>query len=792
MSTRKATPDIMGDVLTATPETWNGKELEYPIEKIKVGNRLRPLDDEKVASIADSIRQIGLLNAIHLLPDGSLVAGNHRRAAGKLLGWTHIRSRIVELSEVDAELAEIDENLRRNSLTVLEEAEHLLRREELLEAKGSRAKPGDNQHTTDDNGGGATVAPPPVATTAGIAKELGISERSAQVRLQIARNLDGQVKEWLRGTELATSTTQLVELARQPAEKQRTIVDLIIRGEAANVADAVRIIDPPPAPVKTSYWSPEQQAGGATVAPPTAGPHYAAVWELESYVRDCVSAKSLTAEQLRDAVSARNRSVLMMIESRIPDNYRRSELNQAANNVAAQMEAKAAGTNYPPGDPHSHKHVVMAGTDLDPWAVAALTPGSRQLRSEALARAITPWVQEYRDTYGRNWQDLALNGNPAHTNSTFWQDIGKEMKRRTLTVDDDTLKLAIKQAFAWLLAEEPAKTQPAAPMFAALSGITAHKWEGYADWTTDDDAEYAALLPIWEQPAGAFNSINESRRITRWRVAARLASERRDNLAFSLQECARILVRAERYAAAEAARPAEATTQAAVTAADEAFGITADTLEWTAGEPQPYPLGTILPIGHAATFEPARLDTQRTEAEINATLRPDVPVSQRDDYDGDEWYTPAEYIEAARRVMGSIDLDPASCAMAQTVVKADVYLTKTENGLSQRWIRQNIWLNPPYSNPSGWIDKLLAEYDSKSPFTQQAVVLVNNATETTWFQSLLRRFPVCMLSRRIAFWRHDQNGITSRQGQAIFYLGPNVGAFINEFETFGPILRRVE
>ncbi len=169
---------------------------------------------------------------------------------------------------------------------------------------------------------------------------------------------------------------------------------------------------------------------------------------------------------------------------------------------------------------------------------------------------------------------------------------------------------------------------------------------------------------------------------------------------------------------------------------------------------------------------------------------PFVPVSLRDDYDSDEWYTPADYIEAARRAMGSIDLDPATCEMAQTIVQADVYLTKMDNGLAAKWLRETVWLNPPYSNSQAWIDKLLREVDGV--FVKQAIVLVNNATETAWFQSLLARSAVvCFPGRRLQFWRHDHSNVGARQGQAIFYIGPNDAAFIAEFEQFGTLMRRV-
>jgi hypothetical protein len=44
---------------------------------------------------------------------------------------------------LDAELAEIDENLTTKVLTVLERGEHLVRRTELLPEMGLRAQPSD-------------------------------------------------------------------------------------------------------------------------------------------------------------------------------------------------------------------------------------------------------------------------------------------------------------------------------------------------------------------------------------------------------------------------------------------------------------------------------------------------------------------------------------------------------------------------------------------------------------------------------------------------------------------------
>lgn len=164
-----------------------------------------------------------------------------------------------------------------------------------------------------------------------------------------------------------------------------------------------------------------------------------------------------------------------------------------------------------------------------------------------------------------------------------------------------------------------------------------------------------------------------------------------------------------------------------------------------------------------------------------------TPLSATPGYDGDEWYTPAEYLDAARTVMGDIDLDPASCAAAQKVVGAAQFFTKEDDGLAQEW-RGRIWLNPPYSTALAprFIDKLCAEYDAGR--LDEAVVLVNNATDTAWFHNLLGRFPACFLRKRVPFWRPGHSGGGARQGQVIFYLGPKVGAFWRVFSPLGVVV----
>lgn len=154
-----------------------------------------------------------------------------------------------------------------------------------------------------------------------------------------------------------------------------------------------------------------------------------------------------------------------------------------------------------------------------------------------------------------------------------------------------------------------------------------------------------------------------------------------------------------------------------------------------------------------------------------------------------EHYTPAKYIDSARRVMDGIDLDPASCPEANEVVKATRFYSRKDDGLGQSWPGR-VWLNPPYGRIVGsFIGKLSEELASGS--TTEAVVLVNaHCTDTSWFQFLWNG-TLCFTDHRINFYGDDDRG-GSTHGSVFVYFGENDTAFAEEFSQYGAVVRRLQ
>jgi phage N-6-adenine-methyltransferase len=150
-----------------------------------------------------------------------------------------------------------------------------------------------------------------------------------------------------------------------------------------------------------------------------------------------------------------------------------------------------------------------------------------------------------------------------------------------------------------------------------------------------------------------------------------------------------------------------------------------------------------------------------------------------------EWYTPPAYVEAARTVLGEIDLDPATHPIAQKWIKAKKFFTAEDDGLTQEW-HGRVWLNPPYSREKIklFIDKMVAEIEATR--VTAAIILTHSYTGTDWYQQIGPLMQaLCFTDGRIAFIDPDGDPCKPTQAQVFFYYGPNVKTFDTVFGAFG-------
>lgn len=192
--------------------------MQIEISKIIIKDRKRKSVDAR--ELAQSIKDIGLLNPITLNKDMVLVAGFHRLQACKLLGWQEIPATIIDVDNLTAELAEIDENLVRTPLSALQNAEQLKRRKEIYELLHPESK-AENIKAQNLPKRKDFVSVKPKTFTEDTAQKLGKSTRSIQQDIQIAKNLSPEIRQEIKGTEIENKKSALLEIAKQPAERQK-------------------------------------------------------------------------------------------------------------------------------------------------------------------------------------------------------------------------------------------------------------------------------------------------------------------------------------------------------------------------------------------------------------------------------------------------------------------------------------------------------------------------------------------------------------------------------------------
>ena len=152
----------------------------------------------------------------------------------------------------------------------------------------------------------------------------------------------------------------------------------------------------------------------------------------------------------------------------------------------------------------------------------------------------------------------------------------------------------------------------------------------------------------------------------------------------------------------------------------------------------------------------------------------------------DEWYTPPAIMEAIRAVLGRIDLDPCTNAIANETVKAAEIFTLEDDGLSQEW-RGAVYMNPPYGDTIGqWVEKLCVEHAAGR--VTQAVALLPARTDTRWFR-LIRDFPRCFIYGRLKFGSAESGAPFP---SVVVSLGCDTEVLADVFSAIGDTYARVE
>lgn len=193
----------------------------------------RPSLPETVNALAESMRESGLINPITVRPapvyDGTImvqghrvVAGNHRVAAARALGWEEIDAFVVaDDDRLVAELIEIDENLVRAELTPAQRAYAIKRRKEIWEAMHPHSGTSDS---TIQRGPGR-----PKEFASETSDVAGMTKQAINRHVSRAEALGNDLDEVV-GTSLDKGV-ELDALKSIPADERRELIERAKAGE---------------------------------------------------------------------------------------------------------------------------------------------------------------------------------------------------------------------------------------------------------------------------------------------------------------------------------------------------------------------------------------------------------------------------------------------------------------------------------------------------------------------------------------------------------------------------------
>lgn len=197
--------------------------VRLQLDSITPNAGARALVAGRVEMLAQSLRVIGLRTPITVrnglsivrgrpTPGYEIVAGRHRLAAAKSLGWTEIDAFIMGGSAEDAELWEIDENFARADLTDAQRADHHKRRAKILAERGEVAVNGGDRRSDKQFANLKSYADQAAET-------LGVHPNTVRRDMRRADRIEPDVLAGVTGTDLDKGVV-LDELVATPRDQQ--------------------------------------------------------------------------------------------------------------------------------------------------------------------------------------------------------------------------------------------------------------------------------------------------------------------------------------------------------------------------------------------------------------------------------------------------------------------------------------------------------------------------------------------------------------------------------------------
>lgn len=207
--------------------------LPLAFDEIEIPEGRRPVDPSAVKRLADSIEEIGLRHPITVRRRGDryiLVAGLHRLEACRKLGREHVPAIICSMTNAEARMWEIAENLHRSELTKLQRSEYISEWAKLCEEQNR--KDGQNVQPSDKGiSRAARELPIDGETEEGRRKNV---ERAVKIA-----SIAPEAKEAAREAGFDNNQSKLLEIAREAPEQQVATVHRLAANQPLSDADAI-------------------------------------------------------------------------------------------------------------------------------------------------------------------------------------------------------------------------------------------------------------------------------------------------------------------------------------------------------------------------------------------------------------------------------------------------------------------------------------------------------------------------------------------------------------------------